>query len=107
MPSRYWVSSNIASLASQRSPSDSFRTWPGSADTMETYWDARIDLLQRNISRRKDKLKMRAELALNEIFKGKRPSPDALAENFEREVVKLKLKVCGIEDDSCQSPTLL
>lgn len=61
---------------------------------METYWDARLDLLQRNISKRKDKLKMRAEVALNEIFKGKPPSPDALAENFEREVVKLKLKVC-------------
>jgi len=62
-------------------------------DTLETYWDARMDLLQRNISKRKDRLKMRAELALNEIFKGKPPSPDALAENFEREVVKLKLKV--------------
>jgi hypothetical protein len=37
---------------------------------------------------------MRAEVALNDIFKGKPPSPDALAENFEREVVKLKLKVC-------------
>jgi hypothetical protein len=65
-------------------------------DTLETYWDARLDLLQRNISKRKDKLKMRAELALNEIFKGKPPSPEALAENFEREVSRLKLKVCGI-----------
>jgi len=36
---------------------------------------------------------MRAEVALNEIFKGKPPSPDALAENFDREVTKLKLKV--------------
>lgn len=62
-------------------------------DTLETYWDARLDLLQRNISKRKDKLKMRAEVALNKIFKEKPPSPDALAENFEREVVKLKLKV--------------
>jgi len=62
-------------------------------DTLETYWDARMDLLQRNISKRKDKLKMRAELALNEIFKGKPPSPEALAENFEREVSRLKLKV--------------
>lgn len=53
-----------------------------------------MDLLQRNISKRKDKLKMRAEVALNEIFKGRPPSSDALAENFEREVVKLKLKVC-------------
>jgi len=56
-----------------------------------------MDLLQRNISKRKDKLKMRSELALNEIFKGKPPSPDALAENFEREVAKLKLKVCDVE----------
>ncbi|KAH9988113.1 hypothetical protein BJV74DRAFT_773594 [Russula compacta] len=93
MPSRYGVSSNIVLLASKRSLSDSFRIWLGFADTLETYWDARMDLLQRNISRRKDKLKMRAELALNDIFKGKPPSPDALAENFEREVVKLKLKV--------------
>jgi hypothetical protein len=66
------------------------------SDTLETYWDARMDLLQRNISKRKDKLKMRAEVALNEIFKGKPPSPEALAENFEREVSRLKLKVCGI-----------
>lgn len=62
-------------------------------DTLETYWDARMDLLQRNISKRKDRLKMRAELALNEIFKGKPPSPEVLAENFEREVARLKLKV--------------
>jgi len=52
-----------------------------------------MDLLQRNISRRKDRLKMRAEVALNEIFKGKPPSPDILADNFEREVTKLRLKV--------------
>jgi hypothetical protein len=38
---------------------------------------------------------MRAEFALNEIFKGKPPSSDALAENFEREVNKLRLRVCG------------
>ncbi|KAI0299409.1 hypothetical protein B0F90DRAFT_1810670 [Multifurca ochricompacta] len=62
-------------------------------DTLETFWDSRMDLLQRNISRRKDNLKMRAELALNDIFKGKHPSPDVLAENFEREVAKLRLKV--------------
>lgn len=53
-----------------------------------------MDLLQRNISKRKDKLKLRAEVALNEILKVKSPSPDVLAENFEREVAKLRLKVC-------------
>lgn len=57
-----------------------------------------MDLLQRNISRRKDKLKMRAGVALNEIFKGKPPSPEALAENFEREVSRLKLKVFFLVD---------
>ena len=36
---------------------------------------------------------MRAEVALNDIFKGKPPTPEALAENFEREVQKLRLKV--------------
>ena len=73
---------------------------------METYWDARMDLLQRNISRRKDKLKMRAEVALNEILKGKPASPEVLAENFEREVARLKLKVCCLEDRSCQLPSV-
>jgi hypothetical protein len=53
-----------------------------------------MDLLQRNISKRKDKLKLRAEVALNEILKVKSPSPDVLAENFEREVAKFRLKVC-------------
>jgi hypothetical protein len=85
---------------SMRSPSNSHRASLGAPDTLETYWDSRMDLLQRNISKRKDKLKMRAELALNEIFKGKPPSPDLLAENFEREVVKLKLKVCCIAAES-------
>ena len=66
-----------------------------------------MDLLQRNISKRKDKLKMRAELALNEIFKGKPPSPDILAENFEREVVKLRLKVCYLADESSLVAKLL
>ena len=65
-----------------------------------------MDLLQRNISRRKDRLKMRAELALNDIFKGKPPSPEALAENFEREVARLKLKVCCLEDRSSQLPSV-
>jgi len=63
-----------------------------------------MDLLQRNISRRKDKLKMRAELALNEIFKGKPPSPEVLAENFE--VGRLKMKVCCLEDRSSQLPSV-
>jgi hypothetical protein len=65
-----------------------------------------MDLLQRNISKRKDKLKMRAELALNEIFKGKPPGPDVLAENFEREVNKLRLKVCSTMVYCCQCLSL-
>ncbi|KAI0037042.1 hypothetical protein K488DRAFT_39765 [Vararia minispora EC-137] len=69
-------------------------------DTLETFFDARIDLLQRDIAKRTDqlkvhtdKLKMRAESALNDMFKGKPPSPEALSENFDREVAKLRLKL--------------
>ncbi|KAI0039118.1 hypothetical protein FA95DRAFT_1567340 [Auriscalpium vulgare] len=62
-------------------------------DTLETYWDSRLDLLQRNLSKRTDKLKMRAEVAFSDIIKAKPPSPEALTENFDREVQKLRLKV--------------
>jgi hypothetical protein len=60
---------------------------------METFFDSRIDLLQRNLSKRTDKLKLRAELKFNDILKSKPPSPEALSENFEKEMQKLRLKV--------------
>lgn len=61
-------------------------------DTMETYFDSRIDLLQRNLSKRTDKLKMKAETAFNDL-KAKSASPEALTENLDKELQKLKLKL--------------
>jgi hypothetical protein len=61
---------------------------------METYFDARLDLIQRTLTKHSDRLKMKAEGALNDVLKMKPPSGDDLAENFDREVQKFRLKVC-------------
>ncbi|KAL0580891.1 hypothetical protein V5O48_001084 [Marasmius crinis-equi] len=58
-------------------------------DTMETYFDSHVDLLQRRLQKHSDRLKMRAE----ETFKMRDLSGDLLAENFEKEVKNFKLKV--------------
>jgi hypothetical protein len=63
-------------------------------DTMETYFDSHIDLLQRSLQRHSDRLKLNAEKA----FKIRSPSGDVLSkevlsENFDREVKNFKLKV--------------
>jgi hypothetical protein len=68
------------------------RAW--TTDTMETYFDSHIDLLQRNLQKHSDRLKLNAEKA----FKIRSPSGDvlskeALSENFDREVKNFKLKV--------------
>ena len=59
---------------------------------METYFDSRIDLIQRSLQKHSDRLKMRAEETL-ETFKIRDLSGDLLAENFDREVRSFKLKV--------------
>jgi len=59
-------------------------------DTFETYFDSHVDLLQRKLQKHSDRLKMKAE----ETFKIKELSGDVLAENLEREIKNLKLKVC-------------
>jgi hypothetical protein len=61
------------------------------ADTMETYFDSRLDLIQRSLQKHSDRLKMRAEETL-ETFKIRDLSGDLLAENFDREVRGFKLK---------------
>ena len=66
---------------------------------METYFDSRIDLLQRNLSKRTDKLKMKAETAFNDL-KAKSASPEALTENLDKELQKLKLKVRSVYNPS-------
>lgn len=60
------------------------------SDTVETYFDSHVDLLQRKLQKHSDRLKMKAE----ETFKIKDLSGDLLAENFEREFKSFKLKVC-------------
>lgn len=42
---------------------------PSRTDTMETYFDSRIDLLQRSLVKHSDRLKMRAEETVNEVLK--------------------------------------
>lgn len=59
------------------------------ADTMETYFDSRLDLLQRHIQKHSDRLKTKAEEAL----KKRVHSSDALAENLDREIKNFRLKV--------------
>jgi hypothetical protein len=58
-------------------------------DTVETYFDSRVDLLQRKLQKHSDRLKMKAE----ETFKIRDLSGDLLAENFERELKNFRLKV--------------
>lgn len=56
---------------------------------METFFDSRLDLLQRQIQKHSDRLKSKAEEALKKRVQ----SGDLLAENFDREVKNFKLKV--------------
>jgi hypothetical protein len=71
-----------------------FSNVSGIVDTMETYFDSHIDLLQRSLQKHSDRLKSKAE----EAFKIRAPSGEVLskeilAENFDREVKNFKLKV--------------
>lgn len=66
---------------------------------METYFDSRIDLLQRNLAKQSDKLKMKADRAFQDLLKKdiikqmKSPSGEVLTDNLEREMAKFKLRV--------------
>ena len=60
-------------------------------DTVETFFDARIDLIQRTLTKHSDRLKIRAEEAMNKM---KTPAGEDLAENLDREMQKFKIKVC-------------
>ena len=62
-------------------------------DTVETFFDARIDLIQRALTKHSDRLKVKAEEAMNKM---KSPSGEDLAENLDREMQKFKLKVCCV-----------
>ncbi|KAJ6567235.1 hypothetical protein DFH09DRAFT_1314348 [Mycena vulgaris] len=58
-------------------------------DTVETYFDSHVDLLQRKLQKHSDRLKMKAE----ETFKIRDLSGDLLAENFEREFKSFRLRI--------------
>ena len=66
---------------------------------METYFDSRLDLLQRNLAKHSDRLKVKADKALQEMLKKdfvnklKSPSGEIIADNLEREMQKFRLKV--------------
>lgn len=57
-------------------------------DTMETFFDSRIDLLQRQLSKQTEKLKLRAE----GVIKARKVRTPG-GEDIDREVRRLKLGV--------------
>ncbi|KDQ06243.1 hypothetical protein BOTBODRAFT_60699 [Botryobasidium botryosum FD-172 SS1] len=59
--------------------------WPGSTllDTIETYWDSHIDLLERRLKKHSDRLKIRAERALAR-------TKSRTGEDIERELQRFK-----------------
>ncbi|KAM6495696.1 Protein of unknown function (DUF2838) domain containing protein [Amanita muscaria] len=66
-----------------------WRLIPLTPDTLETYFDSHVDLLQRKLQKHSDRIKMRAE----ETFKIREISGDQLAENIEREFKNFKLRL--------------
>ena len=67
---------------------------PSSSDTIETYFDSHVDLLQRKLQKHSDRLKLKAEETFKiKDLKIKDLSGDLLSENLEREIKNFKLKV--------------
>lgn len=62
-------------------------------DTVETYFDSHVDLIQRKLQKHSDRLKLKAEETLETLKTKKNLSGDALVENLEREIKGLKIKV--------------
>jgi hypothetical protein len=80
-------------------------------DTIETYFDSHVDLLQRKLQKQSDKLKSAAEEAFKikdlkiKDLKIKDLSGDLLAENLEREIKNFKVKVLfGLVFIACYCP---
>lgn len=73
---------------------------------METYFDSRLDLLQRRLSKQSERLKIRAEETLNEMFKKdlfKRRPSSSTSQQFERDMQKFKVKVVQSSTASVRS----
>ncbi|TCD66833.1 hypothetical protein EIP91_000911 [Steccherinum ochraceum] len=66
-------------------------------DTVETYFDSRLDLLQRRLSKHSDRLKLKAESKFNDVLKKDvfkiKSNGDLLTNNLEKEMQKFKLKM--------------
>ena len=64
------------------------------SDTIETYFDSHVDLLQRKLQKHSDRLKLKAEETFKiKDLKIKDLSGDLLSDNL-REIKNFKLKVC-------------
>ena len=66
---------------------------------METYFDSRLDLFQRQLAKRSEKLKMRAEETINDVFKKdlfKRRASMHTTQQFDMEMQKFKAKVSSL-----------
>ncbi|KAF9075919.1 hypothetical protein BDP27DRAFT_1314726 [Rhodocollybia butyracea] len=87
-------SKNYFSDRLERFKREDMADWSGAftlLDTMETFFDSHVDLLQRKLQRHSDRLKMKAEEALK--MRDFSAAGDHLAENFDKEVKSFKLKV--------------
>lgn len=71
-----------------------------SSDTVETYLDSHVDLLQRKLLKHSDRLKMKAEAFTIKELKIKDLSGDLLAQNLEREIRNFKLRVIIAAEDT-------
>lgn len=82
----------LANMPNLKYADDALVCW---TDTIETYFDSRIDLFQRNFTKQSDKLRVRAEETLKRIRaeQALREHREKLPKDLEREVQKLKLKV--------------
>ncbi|OJT13348.1 hypothetical protein TRAPUB_10114 [Trametes pubescens] len=94
-------SSGVFSVPFERFKRDDISDWASGftlLDTMETYFDSHLDLLQRNLAKTSDRLKMRAEETLNDIKKdvlkdGRFKIMPSSSVQLERELQRYKLKV--------------
>jgi len=65
-------------------------------DTLETFFDSRLDLIQRQLAKRSEKLKMRAEGTINDVFKKdlfKRRGSMHTTQQLDLEMQKFKAKI--------------
>ncbi|KAI0771965.1 hypothetical protein BD413DRAFT_604100 [Trametes elegans] len=93
--------SGIFSVPFERFKRDDISDWASGftlLDTMETYFDSHLDLLQRNLAKTSDRLKSRAEETLNDIKKdvlkdGRFKIIPSSSTQLERDLQKYKLKV--------------